>query len=643
MTNDTNSFISTETVTKGTPSLRELQIINNSIYWLERDPAVTPIPRIFCLKEKMEGWGEGQVKLISPPTFSVRTRLHEYGGGAFWGEGDTIYFCNDDDQRIYCQKENQPPVAMTPLPPTKHAWRYAAGVAMHGRVYAVRETHQNNTVQNEIVLIQPNQQPVVVASGRDFYGPITANPKRHELAFITWDHPNMPWSNSELWRATLNDEGLIQQSKCVAGGHQESIYGPCFFSDGALYFASDRTGYWNIYREQDGHIEALCPLDKDCGLPQWVFGTNTFTHCHDGSIAFIYLSEANYRIGIVDKNGAFKNYPITGTCVADNIHTYKTGFVIIAASKQTGFKIIYCDLKTQKEEILYQKKPALPQADIATAKSMWVKNRHQENVHAFYYPPTLIKTSNHAALPPLMVKCHGGPTAMADNALDLKKQFWTSRGFAYLDVNYGGSSGFGRLYRERLDGQWGILDVEDTIDVVKKLINEKKVDPQKICITGSSAGGYTTLCALTFHDFFSAGSSYYGVADCEMLAKDTHKFEAHYLDSLIGRYPEDVTVYQQRSPLFFLSKLNCPLIIFQGLEDYVVPPSQAEAMVKALQEKRIPYAYITFPDEAHGFRNPANIAYALEAEFDFYCQIFNLPYRGEVNITIHNFSKATSD
>ena len=615
------SPITSDLIVSKTIDIRSIVVNNDDIYWLEKRPQEkggNTIVRYF---------NHRGIKNITPLPLSVRSKIHEYGGGAFVVEDNTIYFSNYSDGRIYRQILNKQPQVLT----TKEQQRYADMIVdrARNRLICVCEDHSptDREAINSIITIDLSTGKIkTLVEGDDFYSSPRLSPDGQQLAWLSWNHPDMPWDNTNLWLAAIDDSGSILEPESIAGGQAESICEPKWSEDGALYFSSDRTNWWNLYRRNpDGSVEILHEMAAEFAYPHWVFGLSTYAIATRDRLVCAYSANGCWHLGMINtKTKQFKAIETKYTNISD-LQATKSGFaVFVGGSPTETTAVIKLNLDTEEEQVLKRtgdltidpgylslpEKIAFPTTDNLTA-------------YAWYYPPT---NKDYSAppgeLPPLIVKSHGGPTAAASVNLNLRIQYWTSRGFGYLDVNYGGSIGYGREYRQRLEGKWGIVDVDDCVNGAKYLASQGKVDRDRLVITGSSAGGYTTLAALTFRNTFKAGASYYGVSDLEILAQDTHKFESRYLDRLIGKYPEERAIYQKRSPIHFTEQLNCPAIFFQGLEDNVVPPNQAEMMFQAIKEKGLPVAYIAFEEEAHGFRISENIKKALDSEFYFYARIF---------------------
>lgn len=439
---------------------------------------------------------------------------------------------------------------------------------------------------------------------------------------ICWNHPQMPWDGTECYCADLNSAGEITTTQLIAGSKTESVFQPQWSPTGELFFISDRNNWWNIYRHSKTGAEIVCDMPAEFATPQWVFGMSTYGFINDQEIFCCFSQHGQWQLGLIDLasktlqsiQSEFKD--IAGVH-CNNEYAY---FFAASATQPTA---LYSFHQQTIKPLLAANKSALTQDDIAQPQAISFATSGNETAHGFYYAPkNKLITAPENTLPLLIVMCHGGPTGATETSLNLKTQFWTSRGFAVLDVNYRGSTGYGRQYRDRLKNNWGITDVIDVCSGANYLIERGLVDKNKIAIRGSSAGGYTVLAALTFGDMFKAGASLYGIGDLEALAKDTHKFEARYLDSLVGEYPKEKAVYHARSPIHHIDQLNCPVIFLQGLKDKVVPPTQAEAMVAALTKKGIKNAYVTFAEEGHGFRQAESIQQAIEAELEFYLEVF---------------------
>ena len=646
----------------GTIRLAEIKLDGDDVYWLEGRPAEGG--RNVVVRRD----ATGQTVDITPAGFNVRTRVHEYGGGAYTVVDGVVFFANFADQRLYRQAPGAPPAALTPAGVDM---RYADFVfdRRRNRLICVREEHTpNGQVINTLAALpldgtaggaeQGGDMSRATVDlrppGHDFFSNPRLSPDGSRLAWLAWNHPNMPWDATELWLAGLDREGGLVDVRTVAGGQEaggqeaasppEFIFQPEWSPDGNLYFVSDRTGWWNLYRLTADGDEAIFPMAAEFGLPQWVFGMATYRFELAERLVCLYNASNVWSMGVltlgaVPTFGGAARPADEGSTLATlqplDLPYVSLGYPAVAPGR------VYCLAgSSDQPEALVQVNLARQQVNTLRSCSRLPVDRGYISVgqdiafpsggglsaHAFFYPP---KNRDYLAppdeLPPLLVLSHGGPTAGSDAALRLGLQFWTSRGFAVLDVNYGGSTGYGRDYRRRLNGQWGIVDVDDCVNGASYLVKQGLVDRERLAIRGGSAGGYTTLAALTFRDVFRAGASHYGVGDLETLATDTHKFESRYLDRLVGPYPAERAVYLERSPIYHVDRLATPVILLQGLEDRVVPPAQAESMFAALKARGVPVAYLPFPGEQHGFRKAENIQRALEAELYFYSKVFGFP------------------
>jgi dipeptidyl aminopeptidase/acylaminoacyl peptidase len=552
--------------------------------------------------------------------------VHEYGGGAFTVESDAVYFSNFIDQRLYRQHPNADPKAMTP----KADLRYADAVVdrRRRRIICVCEDHSNSQkgVVNSLVAIRLDGNGVnqELISGNDFYSSPRISPDGSSLAWLTWNKPNMPWDSAELWMGEIAGDGSISRAMRAVGGLGESVCHPLFSPDGTLYFVSEQTGWWNLYRWKEGRAEPLHKMDAEFGVPLWEFGTSTYGFDSASRIICTYGKDGRWFMASLDTvDLRLRTIKLPYTYIY-SLEVAPGHAAFIGGSPTEASAVVRYDLRTGTSQVLrHSAKVDVSAAYLSIPQAIEFPTENGLTAHGFFYPPK--NKDFHGPLgerPPLMIVSHGGPTGATSNEFYLRFQYWTSRGFAIADVNYGGSTGYGREYRRRLNGQWGIVDVDDCVNCARYLVKRGEVDANRTIIRGASAGGYTTLAALTFRNFFKAGASYFGVSDLETLARDTHKFESRYLDSLVGPYPDRLDIYQERSPINFVQRLSCPVIFFQGSEDKVVPPNQAETMVKALRQKGVPVAYILFPGEQHGFRKAENLKRTLDAELYFYSRIF---------------------
>jgi dipeptidyl aminopeptidase/acylaminoacyl peptidase len=597
--------------------LGQVAFDGSDVYWSE----MRPVERGRNAIVRFRG---GRVEEVLPAPFNARSRVHEYGGGAFTVADGVLYFCNEPDQRVYRAEAGG---AARPITPESRC-RYADLVVdrVHRRLIAVCEDHQQQPVRNSLVAIALDGRGAIqtLVAGTDFYAAPRISADGKHFAWLSWHHPDMPWDGSELWLADPLPGGEVANARRVAGSRAESIIQPAFAPDGTLYFVSDRENWWNLFRLRGHDVEEVIPLDAEVGWPPWVFGESSygFLSAHEAVVACNRGGE--WKLGLLHLGADRIDWL---PCPCNEIHSLVAAHgqaAFVGASATEAPAVWRLEARTRRFETLRRATAHTPDAGyIATPAPIQFSTTHGATAYGFFYPPT---NSDFVALdherPPLLVTSHGGPTAAASPALNLKLQYWTSRGFAVLDVNYRGSSGFGREYRRALYGHWGVHDVDDCVYGARFLAERGAVDPERLAIRGGSAGGYTTLCALVFHEVFRAGAVYYGISDLEALARETHKFEQHYTDQLVGPYPASRELYRARSPIHHVARLTCPVIFFQGLDDKVVPPAQTRKMAQALRIKGIPVVCIEFEGEAHGFRRAENIKRALEAELSFYARIF---------------------
>jgi dipeptidyl aminopeptidase/acylaminoacyl peptidase len=631
------SPISAKTVAEQGLRLGFVALDGDDIYWLEGRPHEGG--RNALVRRS----AVGAIADVTPRDHNVRTRVHEYGGGAYVVSKSFIYYSNFLDQRLYRILGSGAPDAITP----EGQWFYADAAIddRRQRLVCVREDHSKagHEPVTTLVSIRLDGAPdagEVIASGYDFYSTPRLSPDGTRLAWLSWRHPQMPWDGTELWMASVTDAGTLAEPTLIAGGPHESIYQPGWSPDGTLYFSSDRTGWWSLYKcdvrgaKCDVVPVLWQPLDEaEFGRPQWLFGWATWAFADERRIAAAYVRRGRWTLATIDTEaGTIADVP-TDLEPLEWLTATPAHAVYVASSPDTPPTVARTNLVTGGTELIRSSSTLqLDRRHISIPEAIEFPTEGGVTAHAFYYPPTNLDfTALPSDRPPLVVVSHGGPTTQTKAVLDLQVQFWTSRGFAVVDVNYGGSSGYGREYRERLNWQWGIVDVDDNINAAKYLVEEGKADPDRLIIRGGSAGGYTTLAALAFHpEVFGAGASYYGVSDVEALAKDTHKFESRYLDTMIGPYPAARDLYHDRSPIHFIDRLSCALILFQGLEDKVVPPDQSEKMADAVRAKGLPVAYIAFEGEQHGFRRAETIIRCLEAELFFYGAVFRFTPAGNL-------------
>jgi dipeptidyl aminopeptidase/acylaminoacyl peptidase len=613
------SPISAATVAAGASPLSQVMLDGADAYWLAG--RASEGGRTTLLRQR-----GADVAEMTPAPFNVRTRVHEYGGGAYAVDASTVYFSNFADNRLYLAHDGADPVALT----AEGSVRYADFVLDRARrrLVAVCEDHAGDGHHplNSIRAVGLDGALSVLVEGSDFYAAPRLSPDGSQLAWLSWMHPRMPWQGTELWLADVGADGTLANARLIAGGADESICQPEWSPGGMLHFVSDRSGWWNLYRLSGQALQPLCERAAEFAAPHWTFGASMYGFRSDQEIVCTYIENGVSRLAqlstasgklhmIANPYEEIRELRVAGSVVA-----------LMGGAPTIPLELARIDLYHGRHEVLARSITELPDAlNLSAPESITYPTSGHRIAHAFYYPPrNAAFEPAPGSKPPLMVISHGGPTGMASNTLKLATQFWTSRGFAVLDVNYGGSSGFGRDYRDALKGQWGVIDVDDCVAGARHLAARGLVDAERLVIRGGSAGGLTTLCALTFHDVFKAGASYYGVSDLKGLDADSHKFESHYNEYLIAPQPEADMLYLLRSPINHAEQLKRPMIFFQGLDDKVVPPQQSEVMVNALREAGVPVAYLTLEGEGHGFRKADSIVRTLEAELYFYLRIFGI-------------------
>ncbi len=616
------SPITSDLIVSETMGLEQIALDGSDIYWIESRPAEGG--RYVVVRMSLRG----EIEDMTPaPVVNVRTRVHEYGGGAYAVLNRTLFFSNFADQRLYRQDPDSSPRPITPAGDL----RYADGVidSRRNKMICVCEDHSvpGKEAINSLVAIDLDgrESKKVLAQGYDFYSSPRLSPDGSRLAWLAWNHPNMPWDGTELWIGEFEKNESLGGAELVAGGLEESIFQPEWSPDGILHFVSDRTGWWNLYRWHNGHLVALTEMEAEFAEPQWRFRLSTYSFVSPDHIICAFTQDGIWKLASLNTTRReIDPFALPFTEISD-VRACKDYVVFIAGSPTEPISVVKLDIRSRETQILRRSsKVAANEGYLSRPETIAYPTGGGLPAHALYYrPQNKDFQAPSGERPPLLVISHGGPTGAASCALNLMIQYWTSRGIAVMDVDYGGSSGYGRAYRERLNGKWGIVDVDDCANGAINLAKRGEVDESRLIIRGGSAGGYTTLSALTFRRTFKAGASYYGISDLEVLAKETHKFESRYLDRLIGPYPECRELYRERSPIYFPEKLSCPVIFLQGLEDKIVPPNQARMMFDALRTKGIPVALVEFAGEQHGFRRAENIKRAMDAELYFYSRIFN--------------------
>ena len=612
------SLITSEMLVGGAVRLGEIVTDGDDVWWAESRPDEGG--RTVIVRN-----GKDQTDKKT----NVRTLVHEYGGSAWSVRNGTLVYSQYLDQRLYRRDKSGDSIPLTPESETQQSYRYADGRITNNEDWyvCVRETHTSSDEEpsNEIVAVplDGSQQIRVLVSGPDFVSSPRVSKEGDQIAWVQWNHPNMPWDDTQLCIASL--EEMVLSNQKVTKSKAESFFQPEWDDQGNLHVVSDRNNWWNLFRVDQSTNEidltSLTNIEAEIGLPQWVFGQSRYAFVGD-EIWFVYREAGIDKLATLSSNGQFEQIKIDATEI-ESVTNYQDGIVATVSSWKAESSVMFIN----SEEV----RPLSKTRDLDIGESWFpvpetftYQTSGSEKAHALFYSPTNPEYEIHEnENPPLIVLAHGGPTGSARRQLQLSIAYWTSRGFGVADVDYRGSTGYGRLYRNRLRNSWGLADVEDCVAVAKHLVAQKKVDKNRLAIKGGSAGGFTVLAALTFHDTFTAGASRYGIADLAILAKDTHKFESRYLDRLVGKWPEDEEIYKQRSPIHHIEQLSTPMVILQGSEDPIVPPNQAHLMAKKLKENDIPHALIEFSDEGHGFRKAPNITKAIESELAFFAQIFN--------------------
>jgi dipeptidyl aminopeptidase/acylaminoacyl peptidase len=587
-----------------------IAVDGEDLYWVEGRPSEGG-RQVLVRRD-----GDGRIEDVTDPPVNVRTRVHEYGGGAYLVGGGQVAYSEFSDQRLHLFGSGP----ITPEPPTPGALRYADGRFLpDDSIVCIRESHGLDEPVNEIVRVEPSGGSVtVLTTGRDFYSNPRPSPDGERLLWLEWDHPNMPWDGTTLMMATMANDGLTDQV-AVAGGPEESIFQPEWAPEGGIVFVSDRTGWWNLYHVEGEVITPVCTRDADFGGPAWIFGYKTHGFLSGGRILTTYWEDGIDHLGIIGPDGDLTPLPDEITYHSFLVTDGESRAWFVGHTSHTPSAVYRMDVDRRSLDVIRANPMPIDPAFVPIPRVITFPTGDGEVAHAVHYPPANPDfVAPEGERPPLIVKIHGGPTSLSWPRLRPDFIFWTSRGFAVVDVNYRGSTGYGREYRNRLRMSWGILDVEDALAAARYLAEQGEADGERLIITGGSAGGYTTLAALAFGDAFSVGCSYFGVADLALLADDTHKFESRYLDGLVGTDREEM---RRRSPLYSVDRIKVPVILFQGLEDRVVPPEQAEVISAGLAQNRIPHAHITYEGEDHGFRKAENIIHSLESELAFYGKV----------------------
>ena len=632
------SPITTELITAESIGLGQPCFDGADLYWIEDRPEEQGRSALVHRN------AAGHIDDLVPVPFSVRSRVHEYGGGAYAINGGRAWFINDADQCIYEARWGDRPRQLT----QPDARRFADLVIdpQRNRLIAVCEDHRDTgDIRNYLLAIDLDSgTPHVLTVGRDFYSTPRLSPDGESLIWLSWNHPNLPWDSTALNHANFDDEGDLETITTIVESAAESVFQPAFGPDGAIYFISDRDGWWHLYRYDGVDTHQITHGEAEYGMPQWLFGMSTYGFLDERTVLAAATHDGEWELQRIDIVTSEIEKPDAAWTAIDHLTVSGSGSgrcaALIAGTPDHAMALILIDGFTNKTTVVRESSQVeIPDALISRPEVLTFATSGDDVAHALFYPPQNPGYEPPAGeKPPLIVKCHGGPTSATRSMLDLRTLFWTSRGFAVLDVNYRGSTGYGREYRQKLYGNWGVADVDDCVYGARHVSAQGYADAERMAIKGGSAGGYTALCALCFHDAFRAGASYFGVGELEEMFETTHKFESRYGDWLLGPYPQAKALYRERSPVNHADKLNCPVIFLQGLDDKVVPPAQSEYMVNAMREKGLPVSYLAFEGEAHGFRKASTIRRAIEAELYFYSKIFGFVPADDIEpIEIENF------
>ena len=632
-----DSPIGTHMLVSGAIGINEVVPDGQGVFWAESRPLEAG--RVAIMHHE-----NGNTHEVTPPEANVRTLMHEYGGGAWWADNNTLWYCDYHDQRLrelpierqtakpYAAIKKTEPRLLSKEPDSPRAQRFADMRPTRDQywIIAVCEQHKEQLSEplNFIAAIARDGSfnQVDLVTGADFYGSICLSPDGKRIAWVEWDHPNMPWDTTTLMCADLicsKSTIELKNIKIVAGGYEESVVQPLFCPAGKLHFLSDRDDSWQLYKEAS-RLPVLS-VDGEIGYPPWVHGLARYAFKENGDVVAASFKNGVEHLDIKPEHTAFNSVRSSGSRIA-----------FASASWRSENSVFYDGKRVRAARDLGISDAFLAEPEVLKFPTGTIDA--PDTAHALYFAPANPDfTAPEGEKPPLIVLAHGGPTSAARSQLSLAQRFWTSRGFAVVDVNYRGSSGYGRAYRKKLNGQWGVSDVQDCVAVAQYLAHRGDVDEKRLIIRGGSAGGFTVLSALALHNTFTAGASLYGVADLEALATDTHKFESRYLDSLIGRWPEDAAIYSERSPINHLEGFSAPMIVLQGAEDAIVPPNQSRMIVDALDKRGLPVSYLEFEGEQHGFRKSDTIVTAVLSELAFYGRVFGFKPAGPaIDLEIRN-------
>lgn len=611
------SPITAELASGSNVGFSSVTITDGTVYWLESRPAEGGRTTIMRWDQQ-----QGEREILSR-AYNVNSRVHEYGGGELLVATSGIYFINNDDQQIYRLNADGSTQQITSC--TNARFADGSENKTDGSLFYLMEEHDNGNVTNSIVKIDPRTGEIAtIASGNDFYSNPRVNPDGTSMAYVTWNHPNMPWDNTELWVVDLTTN-----THRMVTGTNEAVTDPQWSNTNELYYVSDRNNWWNIYQENKS--EPIWSIEGECTQPQWLFGRSMYG-THEKTMTCSLIQKGANKFYSVDLTGKEVEPIESPYCCVKHLSAENNMVAFIGRSAQQPSSIVLYDTTTKNFQIIKQSSTVkFDPAYITQPEAIEFPTVGNRTAHAFYYPPCNAQFCGlYNELPPLIVMSHGGPTGHSSPGFTLGILYWTSRGFAVIDVNYGGSTGYGREYRERLHGTWGIVDVDDCTYAALYCVEHNLADVNRLAIMGGSAGGFTTLAAMAFRDVFKVGANYFGVSDLERLTLDTHKFESRYLDTIVGPYPEAKSLYIERSPIHSVNTITCPIIIFQGGKDAVVPPSQSEMMYESLRARNIPTAYLLYETEYHGFCEAKNIKRSLEAQLYFFAKVLGFPLSEDI-------------
>ncbi|MFI6504500.1 S9 family peptidase [Nonomuraea typhae] len=613
------SVISADDLVHGLHELSYVDRVGTRTYWVESVRATAGATLLMYADDA------GVPAQALPSGRSARSDVYGYGAGPYCVHHETVFFVDAVDQGLHRYDPGGEPRALTPdaIVPTRYAAPAASPDGRH--LYCVRERVLADDTVHDLVCVPTDGSGVVtvLAEGHDFYGAPALSPDGRRLAFVTWDHPHMAWDESTLWEVRLADPATASGQRRVGGGPRRSFTQPRYGPDGRLHVVHDGTGWWNLYVERGSAgkadpFVALAPMAAEFGRPDWFCGLSTYGFLDDGSVVAAARSQGVDTLVRITPDGSVATTPGAFT-VIDSLAAAGTTVAMICASPGLAPAVALLPAADPDIQVVRRSRPhPVGREWVSTPERIEFPTEAGLTAHALYYPPRNPDFSApDGVLPPLIVSCHGGPTVMSTGALNYGVQFWTSRGFAVVEVNYGGSPGYGRAYRERIRGRWGITDVEDCVNAARHLVAAGAADPRRLIVRGLSSGGYTALHAALRASDFAVVTSYFGVVDPATIPGRTHKMESRYLDGLIGAWPEERGEYERRSVLRHAADLRTPTLLFHGLKDPIVPADQSERLRLALAEQGVPVRHVTYQDEGHGFARPENVIRTATEELRF--------------------------